>query len=481
MEFESNGLDKAEIRRKRRKKERMQALAILGAAALVVCLVLGIGIAALVNVFSGSDKKEDSSGVDAVTASAVSGESGTEDVNAAGDSEDAQTADDSGEVADSEEETGTGDNEDGDDTGSEISDEESDTAEEIQLSEEELLEQQVAEKIAGMTIEQKVAALFFVSPGQLMGTESVITTVGSSFGEKMVEYPVGGIVLDNSNITTGDELYTLVSNIRMYAQDDIFIGVTNEGGEGSPFAASGITENIISSKKEIGETLGAPGAYSAGISLGSELKQYGFNVNLAPSVDVSLKAGSVAERNGFGTDLTTTAELGKNMVSGMKDQSIHAAVGFFPSYGDVTHSGERGAVSSQRTLEDLKEEYQPYLDAIDAGAKFVMVSHVGLPKVRGDNRPASLSPEIITDIIRTEWEYDGIVITDYMNRSCMYQKYTYAEAAVGAIEAGADMILAPKNFEKSYNGILDAVKSGQLTEERINESLTRIYRVKLAK
>ena len=109
-----------------------------------------------------------------------------------------------------------------------------------------------------------------------------------------------------------------------------------------------------------------------------------------------------------------------------------------------------------------------------------MISHVSLPKIRGDKRPASLSPEIITDIVRGEWGYDGIVITDYMDKSCIYQKYTYAEAAVGAIEAGADMILSTKNFAKSYNGILDAVKKGQLTEERIDQSLTRIYKVKFA-
>ena len=95
-------------------------------------------------------------------------------------------------------------------------------------------------------------------------------------------------------------------------------------------------------------------------------------------------------------------------------------------------------------------------------------------------RPASLSKEVITDIVRTEWKYDGIVITDFMDRSCMYQQYTYAEAAAGAIEAGADMILSPKNFLKSYNGVLDAVNRGQLTEARIDESLRRIYRVKLS-
>jgi len=341
-------------------------------------------------------------------------------------------------------------------------------------------EEFITQKIMSMTLEQKVAGLFFVTPEQLVGNESNITSVGSEFGNLIMEYPVGGIVLDESNMSPDDDLWSLVSNIQMYTSEDIFVGVEHEGGENSPFIKGNITQDVISSYHEIGESLGVSGAYSAGISTGGLLKDYDMNVNFAPNVDVSLKSGSAAEKEGFGVDAEMTAELGRNYVKGLTDQGIFAVVKHFPSYGDVMQDGSSGQVISKRTKEDLAKEYVPYTDAIDAGAKFVMVSHVSLPQVRGDNRPASLSKEVITDIIRTEWEYDGIVITDFMNKSCMYQKYTYAEAAVGAIEAGADMILAPKNFMKSYNGILDAVKEGTLTEERIDESLRRIYRVKLA-
>ena len=291
---------------------------------------------------------------------------------------------------------------------------------------------------------------------------------------------MGGIVLDESNMGSEEDFTKFISNLSVYIAEDTFVGIEDQGGEQSPFIKKEFTENVIASHREIGESLGASGAYSAGISLGSELRQYGIDVNFAPNVDVSLKEGSVAEQEGFGTDAQTTAELGKNLVRGLSDQNILTAVGHFPGYGDVTQDGDGGQVVSERTKDDLTKEYAPYKEAIDAGADFVMVSHVSLPKIRGDKRPASLSKEVITDIIRTEWEYDGIVITDFMNKSCIFIKYTYAEAAVGAIEAGADMILAPKNFIKSYNGILEAVNKGTLTEERIDESLKRIYRVKLA-
>ncbi len=471
MDYQSGGLSREEIRKKRRQKERMQAFAILAAVVLVLVLVIGGIVFALVRNFSDENEKEDVQ-VDAVTTESVveeqapSAEAEQEVSIEETEPEETEPEETEPEIVDPEEEE---------------TDHSQSVIDEILGTEDEAaLEERVSQKIAAMSLEEKVAGLFFVTPAQLMGLQSDVTAIGSEFGEKASTYPIGGILLDESNMPTEEEFRTLVSNLWVYLPEDIFLGIENEGGEEAPFVTAGFTENVIASHQEIGESLGVSGAYSAGISIGSELRQYGINVNFSPNIDVALTDDSVAAKEGFGVDIATTAELGKNYVKGLSDQEISAAVGHFPSYGDVTHDGDGGQIVSDRTKEDLQKEYAPYLDAIDAGADFVMVSHVGLPKIRGDKRPASLSKEVITDIIREEWEYDGIVITDFMNRSCMYQKYTYAEAAVGAIEAGADMILAPKNFQKSYNGILDAVNAGTLTEERIDESLRRIYRVKLS-
>lgn len=487
MEFESGGLNKAELRRKRRKKERMQAMLLLGGIVLVVVFVLGIGIASLVHVFS--DK---TAATQTVTASAEQEQSQTEK------QETAEVDSVTGDVGEEPQTDLTGE-ETGEETGTdgepqieseelteeeELPDETEETADgESTLSEtqntDDLLTQRVEQQIASMSLEQKVAQLFFLTPQQLMGRESAIDAIGSEFNEKLNQYQVGGIVLRKDNMRDAETLSSLTSNLKIMATTVMFVGVTDEGGEDSPFVQSGVTENVISSQKEIGESLGVAGAYSAGISLGSELKQYGFNVDFAPLADVASSPSAFSAAKGFGTDAQQTGELAKNVVKGLSDQGIYSAVKYFPSYGDVSQDGSSGTVISHRSKETLLSESQPYQDAIDAGADFVMISHVSLPKVRGDNRPASLSKEVITDIVRDEWGFDGIVITDYMDKPSIYQKYTYAEAAVGAIEAGADMILSTKNFEKSYNGILDAVKDGTLTEERIDESLRRIFRVKL--
>ena len=485
MEFESGGLSREEIRKKRRQKERKRALLVLGGVAVAVCLVLGIGIAALVHTISSNHAQKQEAAKQAMlkqqaaekeTAAALA-EAKKEEELAAQKAEETETAE--AEPTDAPEETDAASDEvtDTDSTAAAASDQaDEDSPEDAEA----VLEEMVASQIAGMSIEQKAAALFFVTPEQLLGIETPVTEVGSSISEKLNQYPVGGIVLKEGNITSAEGLSEMVSNLQVFTQNSLFIGISDEGGEDSPFITSGISENVIASQKETAESLGNTGAYSAGISLGSELKQFGFNVDFAPLADVSLKDGSIAEQKGFGKDAATNAELARNVVKGLTDQSIFAGVKYFPGYGDATQEGNSGQIISQRTRDDLKEEYAPYQEAIDAGAKFLMISHVSLPKIRGDKRPASLSPEIITDIVREEWGYDGIVITDYMDKSCIYQKYTYAEAAVGAIEAGADMILSTKNFAKSYNGILDAVKKGQLTEERIDQSLTRIYKVKFA-
>lgn len=485
MEFESGGLSREEIRKKRRQKERKRALLVLGGIVAVICLVLGIGIAALVHTISSNHAQKQEAAKQAMleqqaaekeTAAALA-EAKKQEELAAQEAEEAETAE--AEPTNAPEETDAASDEVTDaDSSDETASDQTDAAEPEDA--EAVLDEMVASQIAGMSIEQKVAALFFVTPEQLLGIETPVTEVGSSVSEKLNQYPVGGIVLKADNIASAEGLSEMVSNLQVFTQNSLFIGISDEGGEDSPFITTGISENVIASQKEIAESLGNTGAYSAGISLGSELKQFGFNVDFAPLADVSLKAGSIAEERGFGKDAATNAELARNVVKGLTDQSIFAGVKYFPGYGDATQEGNGGQIISQRTRDDLKEEYAPYQEAIDAGAKFLMISHVSLPKIRGDKRPASLSPEIITDIVREEWGYDGIVITDYMDKSCIYQKYTYAEAAVGAIEAGADMILSTKNFAKSYNGILDAVKKGQLTEERINQSLTRIYKVKFA-
>ena len=134
---------------------------------------------------------------------------------------------------------------------------------------------------------------------------------------------------------------------------------------------------------------------------------------------------------------------------------------------------------TERTLEEFKaEEFLVFKAGIDAGAQMVMVGHILAPALTGDNKPSTLSKEVVTDYLRRDLEFNGIIITDAMNMSSISEYYSSDEAAVLALKAGCDMILMPEDFELAYHGVLMAIEEGILSEARINDSLKRIYRIK---
>ena len=125
-------------------------------------------------------------------------------------------------------------------------------------------------------------------------------------------------------------------------------------------------------------------------------------------------------------------------------------------------------------------ELKPFAAGIEAGAKMIMVGHFAVPSITGDNTSASLSKKVITDVLREEMGYNGVVITDALNMSAISEYYDSSQACIMALKAGADMLLMPENFEEAYEGVLAAVKDGTISEARVNDSLARVYRIKYA-
>ena len=152
----------------------------------------------------------------------------------------------------------------------------------------------------------------------------------------------------------------------------------------------------------------------------------------------------------------------------------------FPGQGATAGDSHDGAVSTDKSLDDLlANELVPFQQAVNNGASFVMVGHISAPAVTGDDTPASLSSVMVTDVLRNQLGFHGVVITDAMNMGAVTGTYSSADAAVTAIQAGVDMILMPQDYETAYNGLLQAVQDGTITEERIDESVERIVKVKL--
>lgn len=345
------------------------------------------------------------------------------------------------------------------------------------VEETDYLEEIVNSTIAEMPLEDKVAGLFFITPEALTDTD-VVVRAGDTTREKLREHSVGGLIYFSQNIKDAEQLSGMLQNTADWSNYPIFLAVDEEGGSVSRVAEAGLAENV-GSMSEIGASGDAALAKEAGASIGAYLSGFGFNLDFAPVADVITEGNTVIGDRSFGTDVNLVSPMVAAMVEGLQDNGVNACLKHFPGLGDTTEDTHDGLASSEKTLDEFTaQDFPVYQAGIDAGVKFIMVSHLSAPNVVGDNTPASLSSMMITDILRGQLGYQGIVITDAMNMTAITDYYTPEDAAVKALQAGADMILMPEDFQAAYQGVLDAVNNGTLTEERIDESLRRIYRVK---
>ena len=337
---------------------------------------------------------------------------------------------------------------------------------------------QIAEScIAEMPLEDKIAGLFMITPESLTGVDTVIQA-GDTTKQKLSEYPVGGLVYFQKNIKSKDQLQEMLAATKNAIYYPVFLAVDEEGGAVSRVAESGIAANV-GSQAEIGKTCDPAKAEESGVTIGNYLSECGFNVDFAPVADVISEGNTTIGDRSFGTDPNVVGSLVAAEVTGLQSTGVSACLKHFPGMGDTTEDTHDGKAVSQKTLDDMRANDFPAFQAgIDAGTDFVMVGHMALPNVIGDETPCSLSDKIINDILRNELGYDGIVITDALDMSAITESYTSEQAAVMAIQAGADMLLMPEDFQAAYDGVLKAVQDGTISEERINESLKRIYRVK---
>lgn len=449
MKKDKYNLSKEELRRLRRKQERIRAFGILALVIIVVLMMIGgagIGIYSLIH--RQSDRKPESARVPEPVEEPVIEPEPVISENAI--------------------EPAVSENSEPEEPKPQEMTEEDKAA---------VLDQTIAGYLSNMTIEQKVAGLFFVTPEELTG-EAAVTMGGSTLNAALNEYPVGGLLLTETSMESPEQLKEMIFNIKSFTSNEIFIGVAESGGEESPFVTAGLTEAVITDQRTIGESGENTGAYTAGIAIGNLMNEYGINTVIGPVADVALSDTGYTAGQSFGADPVKVKDMTRNMVRGMEDQNINTCVKFFPGYGDVTKSPESARPTSLRTKEDIVEkDYPIYDDAIDGGADFVMVSQIAYKSITQDV-PACLSSAVVTDMLRGELGYNGIVMTDYMDTHSLIMHYKHADAAVMAIEAGADMLFCSGDFKKAYNGILDAVESGKISQERIDESLYRIYRVK---
>lgn len=339
-------------------------------------------------------------------------------------------------------------------------------------------EEKAQELLDSMTLEEKVYQLFIVTPRALTGFYGV-DIAGPATQEALQNYPVGGIIYFSENIYNEGQISDMIRLSQEYARYPLFIGVDEEGGRVSRLSSIGVTDTL-----EPMATYGAQGdtarVREIGQTLGTQLGSVGFNIDFAPVADVVTNPNNteIGDRS-FSSDPQVAADMVAAMVEGLQSSGTISCLKHFPGHGSTEADSHEGLSVTSRTLEELRQtELISFLAGIEAGAEMVMISHMSAPAITGDNTPCDLSPVIVTDLLREEMGFTGVVVTDSHEMGAITNYYGCGEAAVKAIAAGCDIVLMPYNLDEAVGAVLTAIENGELTEARIDESVLRILTLK---
>lgn len=317
--------------------------------------------------------------------------------------------------------------------------------------------------------------MFFVTPEQLGGGYPVLTPMD------LTERPVGGILCMGANLETVSQTKDMLSKTQKNALQNgigVFLAVDEEGGKVARCAYKlGTTEfdgmAVYGARNDYNE------AFNIGKTIGGDIKSLGFNVDFAPVADVDISPTNELGDRIFSSDPNVVANMVSGVVKGLNSSGVAATLKHFPGLGAEdgnTHTDS--SIVIDRTIDQLRStEFVPFKSGINAGADFVMVGHQKVSSF-GDNLPADLSYTAVTTMLRGELGFNGIAITDAQVMNTISGVYNSGTAAKMSVKAGIDMILSPEDLDMAANAIIDAVNSGEISEERINESVRRILTVK---
>ncbi|MBR1403083.1 MAG: hypothetical protein IJ558_02785 [Treponema sp.] len=328
-----------------------------------------------------------------------------------------------------------------------------------------------------LTTEEKVAQLFIITPEQF--SADARTAVTQEFSDTVAAYPVGGFILFARNIETPAQLRAFNINLRKTCSIPPLIATDEEGGRVARLARS---EQFFlpqfESMMTIGATKNTENARGAGQIIGSYLMTYGFTLDFAPDADVNTNPNNIVIGNrAFGSNPQLVSDMVSAFLSGLHSTGMNGCLKHFPGHGDTRGDTHSDYVAVTKTWSELKTcELIPFVQNLSA-ADCIMVAHVTCTAV-DKTYPASLSKALITDRLRGELGYQGVILTDALNMGAIEKNYGSGEASVLAFEAGNDILLMPKDFHAAYAALLNAVRSGRISRDRLDESVLRILVLK---
>lgn len=340
-------------------------------------------------------------------------------------------------------------------------------------------EDQVEDILRLMTLEDKV--------GQMIVFGFASNNLDQHSFDMIEKFRIGGVVLFDRNMQNPRQVTNLINELQSVAHKSghylpLFICIDQEGGIVTRM------DNYLTkmpSQQQVASYGGRKEVAKFADMTGKELGSMGFNVNFAPVLDLASRSGdSVQSSRSFGDDPKRVAELGKVALENYNDNKIISTLKHFPGIGKANRDlHEDQAVIGMDKKALIEADVEPFLSIIkttNPSEFMVMISHSNYPAV--DSQPASISPTIIQDLLRSQLNFQGVIISDDMEMRAMAKYYSFEKIGVLAVRAGIDIVLVCHTFEaqrKVYQGILDAVRKGEINEELINNSARRIIGLKL--
>jgi beta-N-acetylhexosaminidase len=337
----------------------------------------------------------------------------------------------------------------------------------------------VAERVKLMTLNEKVGQVF------LLGFTG--KTFQSGLGQKIKTYKPGGILVFGRNIRSAKQISRMLHQAQnqshLLTQLPLFIAVDQEGGDVTrikthPPMPSALAMATTESPKLIEEI---------GFETGNILSMLGFNLNLAPVVDLSdpQEASFVGSRS-FGDNPQQVAKMSLAFSAGLRKSGVLVTAKHYPGHGGTLTDSHKATPISQQSLEDLAtRDLQPYQFLIKKGSiDAVMLAHIAFPRIDQKEIPATYSKPLIEDLLRKELKYEGLVLTDDLEMSGAAAIPTVEERVITAFNSGADLLMLawnPKAQKKAFRAIRNAVKNGRISQERLYRSVYRIVNAKMQK
>lgn len=341
--------------------------------------------------------------------------------------------------------------------------------------------------ISKMTMEERVGQMLMPDFRNFNGKN--VTELTPEIKALVKKYHLGGVILFRENVVTTEQTTKLVADYQETSEKQgLLISIDQEGGivtrlqSGTDFPGN----------MAIGATRSTDLAGKVGTAIGEELKSLGINFNLAPSFDINNNPDNpVIGVRSFGENPQLVADLGVAYTMGLQQTGIAGAAKHFPGHGDTATDSHLGLPEVPYELDRLKKvELFPFQKAMDAGIDAILTAHVTFPKIdpstvvsKKDGSlihvPATLSHKVLTDLMRGDMGFKGVVTTDALNMQAIAEHFGPVEAVIRAVNAGTDIVLMPIGLESVTKGLYDAVNSGVISQERLNMSVERLLSLKV--